>query len=237
MNIIHFDIIDSTNTYLKNNYNSLDDYTFVSASLQTHGRGRNNRIWNSNQNENLLFSLLLKNKECIDMYKSISIITAYSIIEVLKDYQINNLYLKWPNDVYVGDKKICGILLESVSKNDIECLIVGVGLNVNQSNFEGEYIIDPTSMKKIINIDIDIDLLKKRIYERILFNIDKILKGHDFYKDFIKYDYLKDREVYMELNNQKKKVKVIGINPNYSLRILIDEEYTDVEAGEVSFHV
>ena len=63
------------------------------------------------------------------------------------DYGLSNISIKWPNDVYVDDKKICGILLEAVSKQEIECLIVGISINVNQKNFEEEYAITPTSIR------------------------------------------------------------------------------------------
>ena len=167
MKQIHFDTIDSTNTYLKNNYQNLDDMTFVSATSQSSGRGRNNRTWLDDGN-NLLFSLLIKNDYLMDSYKILSILSAYSIIEVLETYGINNLSIKWPNDVYVDDNKICGILLESVSKEKLECLIIGVGLNVNQDIFEGEFIHQPTSMKNILNINIDIEELKKKIMKDLL---------------------------------------------------------------------
>ena len=134
MKELHFESVDSTNTYLKQNYNNLENFTFVSADNQTQGRGRNNRKWISS-NDSLLFSLLLKDKKYFDYVNTISILSAYSIVQVLQDYGINNLSIKWPNDVYVNDSKISGILLESISSTNIECLIVGIGINVYQREF------------------------------------------------------------------------------------------------------
>ena len=156
MKQIYFETIDSTSAYLKCHYHNLDDLTFVSAGYQTQGKGRNNRIWYSDNN-NLLFSLLLKDDKYFDLTNAISIVSAYSILEVLQSYNINNVSIKWPNDVYVGDKKICGILLEGISSQSIECLIIGVGINVNQNEFDKEYIHAPTSMKAILCKDIDIN--------------------------------------------------------------------------------
>ena len=118
MNKLHLNKIDSTNNYLKQNYKNLEDYTFVSADLQTNGKGRNEREWKSENGKNLLFSLLLLDKPLFKLYKDISIITAYSIIEALSKIGIKGLSLKWPNDVYVNGKKICGILLESISEDE-----------------------------------------------------------------------------------------------------------------------
>ena len=236
MKQIHFDTIDSTNTYLKNNYQNLDDMTFVSATSQSSGRGRNNRTWLDDGN-NLLFSLLIKNDYLMDSYKILSILSAYSIIEVLETYGINNLSIKWPNDVYADDNKICGILLESVSKEKLECLIIGVGLNVNQDIFEGEFIHQPTSMKNILNINIDIEELKKKIYERFIDNLNKLKNNYYFYDDIAKYDYLKDKQVYALINNDKCLVNVLGINDDYSLRIKYEDKIENIETGEISFHI
>ena len=136
MEKIHLSFIDSTNAYLKNNYKELNNYTFVSTDEQSDGRGRNNRQWKSENGKNLLFSLLILDKELIKHYKEISIISAYSIIEELKELGLKNISIKWPNDVFVKDNKICGILLEAVSNNNnMDCVIVGIGLNVNQKEF------------------------------------------------------------------------------------------------------
>ena len=132
MKELFFETIDSTNTYLKQNYENLDNFTFVRADLQTSGRGRSSRKWLSKKGDNLLFSLLIKDKELINKYKALSINSAYLVLKILEEYGLKNLSLKWPNDIYVNGNKICGILLESVSKQEIECLIIGIGLNVNQ---------------------------------------------------------------------------------------------------------
>ena len=236
MKVLHFEAIDSTSTYLKNNYQNLDNMTFVSADYQSAGHGRNNRNWKSENGSNLLFSLLILDRELISLFKSISIISAYSIIEVLKDYGISNCFIKWPNDIYVNDKKICGILLEAISKSKIECLIVGIGLNVNQKVFEGEYLRIPTSMCKELNKEIDLNELKLKVFNNLEKNLIKLKEGYDFYPEIKDYDYLKGKEVYAALNNEEKKINVLGINPDYSLKIKDKENIVDIDSGEISFH-
>ena len=237
MKEIFFDEIDSTNTYLKNHYEELEDMTFVSANLQTAGKGRKGRTWLSNKGENLMFSLLIKDSEMFRHYNSLSVISAYTIIEVLKEYGVDNLSFKWPNDVYVDGKKICGILLEAISREELECLIIGVGINVNQKQFVGDYIREPVSLTNLLNKDIDISEFRKKIYERFIYNIDLLRNGYDFYDDIQQYDYLKDRVVYMNINNEIKQVKVIRVDNDYSLRILDDTGERNIDSGEVSFHV
>lgn len=234
MKTIHFETIDSTNTYLKENYEDLDNFTFVSADFQSAGRGRNNRNWKSEKSENLLFSLLIKDKALIDKFSSLSVISAFSIIKALN---LEHLSIKWPNDIYYKDSKLCGILLEAVTRNEIECLIIGIGLNVNQREFVGEYKRTPTSLYKITNQTQDMRLLKDKIFNQLYNDFMKVKEGYDFYNDIKEYDYLKDREVYAEINNEVKQIKVLGIDSDYSLKVLQDNETYNLSSGEVTFHL
>lgn len=236
MKLIHFESIDSTNTYLKQNYLDLENLTFVSATNQTQGKGRNNRQWLSNNN-NLLFSILIKDSKYFDFTNAISIVSAYTIIQILNEYGIKDLSIKWPNDVYVKDNKICGILLESLSKENLECLIIGVGLNVNQIQFDGDYITNPISMKNILDKDIDVDELKNKIYEKFIENLNRLIDGYDYYEDIKEYDYLQSKEAYVLINNDKKLVKVKGIDSDYSLCIIADNQELNINSGEISFHI
>ena len=187
MNKIHFNSIDSTNEYLKQNYKILEDLTFVSANYQTKGRGSNNREWESENSKNLLFSFLLLDKSLFQRHEEVSLVTALSIIQVLEKNGIEELKIKLPNDVYVKDKKICGTLLESTSLGEMQCLIIGVGLNVNQESFDGEYRATPTSIYKELGKKIEIKKLKEELYDDILKNIDLIKNNYDFNPLISKY--------------------------------------------------
>lgn len=234
MKTIHFETIDSTNTYLKENYEKLDNFTFVSADFQSAGRGRNNRNWKSEKGENLLFSLLIKDKALIDKFSSLSVISAFSIIKALN---LEHLSIKWPNDIYYKDSKLCGILLEAVTKNEIECLIIGIGLNVNQREFVGEYKRTPTSLYQITNQTQEMRLLKDKIFNQIYTDFMKVKEGYDFYNDIKEYDYLKDRKVYAEINNEVQQIKVVGIDTDYSLKVLKDNKIYNLSSGEITFHL
>ena len=234
MKTIHFDIIDSTNTYLKENYKDLDNFTFVDTSFQTNGRGRNNRTWKSEKGENLLFSLLIKDEILISEFKSLSIVSALSVIKAIN---INDLSIKWPNDVYYKDKKLAGILLEGISTNKIECLIIGIGININQEEFVGDYKKEPTSLYRILNKKVDIEKLKIKIYENIEHNFNLIKENYDFYDEIFKLDYLKNKDVFANINNSTKAIKVLGINKDYSLKVKTKDEMLNLETGEISFHI
>lgn len=144
--IIWLEEAESSNDEARTAIDRLDNLSVISVRHQTKGRGQNGRVWNSKKDENLTFSIILKNlvippKDQI----AISQIVALSIVELLGKYGIY-AKIKWPNDIYVGNNKICGILIEnSITSDKIRWSIIGIGLNVNQTEFP-EWIPNPTSM-------------------------------------------------------------------------------------------
>lgn len=146
--IIWLDSVDSTNDEAKRRISDLDNLSVLSTLSQTKGRGQGDHIWLSEPGSNLLFSIILKYSSSADAVQShllsvqahdqivISQITALSVVDLLAAHDIE-AKIKWPNDIYVGDKKICGILIEhSVCGKWITSSIIGIGLNVNQRNFD-----------------------------------------------------------------------------------------------------
>lgn len=238
MKYYHFQEIDSTSTYLKKNYQKLENFTFVSANYQTKGHGRYNRKWYGECKKDLMFSILIKDKELISKYSYLSLASAAIIYKTLKELDIKNVSIKWPNDVFVNDKKISGILLESVSSDmGIESLIIGVGLNVNSTTFEKEMINNPTSIYLETNKKITLEEIKNSIYNKFS-NMFVEIKNNDYsYLQLVRdNNYLKDKMVYAIINNEKTLVKVIDINQDNSLKIDIDGKCINLNSGEISFH-
>ena len=157
--IIWLESIDSTNDEARRRIDTLDNLSVLSALHQTSGRGQRGNTWSSTAGENLTFSIVLKygtghadsHKEgklpavrAIDQF-IISEIAALSVVDCLSSHGIS-AQIKWPNDIYVGNKKLCGILIEhSVRENLLSSSIIGIGLNVNQRNFDVN-LPNPTSM-------------------------------------------------------------------------------------------
>lgn len=235
----HFKTIDSTSSYLKSNYHKHDDLTFISSDFQNEGHGRYNRKWISKEGENLLFSILIKDKELISRYDSISLASAACIYEVLNELGIENVSVKWPNDVFVNDKKISGILLESISNGgDILTLILGVGINVNSTNFEENLKNIPTSICMEINQKIKLEDFKNTVYDKFI-KMLKNIKNNDYsYLDIINANnYLKGKKAYAYIKEKKELVEVMNINKDNSLKVKKGNDYINLYSGEISFHI
>ena len=234
----HIESLDSTSTYLKSNYKKYDNLTFLSCSLQLKGRGRENRVWYSEKGENLLFSILIKDKDLIENYEKLSIYTSLIIVKQLTKLGINNASIKWPNDVYVNDKKIAGILLEGISDNNgVNAIIIGIGINVNSRDFKENYNMTPTSIYLETNKEIDLELFKNDIYKDLLKMFEDIKNDISYIEEIRKRNYLKDKCVYALVNGERCLVDVIDINNNCTLKVKKDDVIYDVFAGEITFHL
>ena len=162
--IVHLLEVDSTNRYVRDEAVALwqnrgiNDFAVVSAGLQTAGRGQRGNTWSSNAGENLLFSILVRPGETLEVSKQflLSQAVALSIHDAMKCYGVDTR-LKWPNDIYAGSRKLAGILLElDYSGAFVEQAIIGIGLNVNQEGFPPMDRV-PVSMKMLRKRDFILD--------------------------------------------------------------------------------
>lgn len=163
--IIGLDTVDSTNRYLRDEADALWDkyaaeagFVVVKAKHQTSGRGQRGNKWCSNAGENLLFSVLLRPGEMLKVGKQflLSQAVALSLHHTMKRYGIETR-LKWPNDIYVGNRKLAGILVEvDYSGTFVEQAIIGIGINVNQELFP-EMDRIPVSMKMLLGRNLGIN--------------------------------------------------------------------------------
>ncbi|HTG65482.1 MAG TPA: biotin--[acetyl-CoA-carboxylase] ligase [Flavobacterium sp.] len=139
MKLIKLDAIDSTNDFLKGlaGTQELENFTVVTAENQTKGKGQMGAVWNSERSKNLIMSVFVRGLlvDAEGIYK-LNIATALAIVEVLKKFKIQNLSIKWPNDIMSANFKIAGILIENSFKSDgTISSVIGIGLNVNQTDF------------------------------------------------------------------------------------------------------
>ncbi len=150
--LLEFESTDSTSSLLKEHYASFPNFTVIRTDFQTNGRGQFDRKWDAKPRQNLLMSILLKNISIhlIDLLKKQTI----GILQgVLAEFGIQTRF-KAPNDIYVNEDKICGILIETkTGESELDYVVIGIGLNVNQETF-GDY--PATSMSKVLHKKMDV---------------------------------------------------------------------------------
>ncbi|BBE31273.1 biotin--[acetyl-CoA-carboxylase] ligase [Tepiditoga spiralis] len=235
---VFFQKINSTNTYLKENYQKFPSESVVWAEEQTSSYGRRGNSWTSSKG-GLWFSTIFKpKKRPMNPWHYVRLYSL-TIYDIITKYNVN-CKIKWPNDILIDNKKVCGILSEAIYKGkNIEAIIVGVGLNVN-NKIDGD----------LKNIGISLSEITSRE-----FNLKKLLSeiNHKaYYTYYLKY--LKDKSVSVitkkwisalniKINDEVKIKKVDGniiygkikrINPDYIE--ITDENFEDkiMYAGEIS---
>jgi BirA family biotin operon repressor/biotin-[acetyl-CoA-carboxylase] ligase len=178
----------STNVLLKEKLRqeNLPEFFAVRTAFQTAGKGQIGNSWESEKGKNLLFSILLyPHHIAIDKQFVISQIVSVAIIRILNEY-CNGFEIKWPNDIYFGNKKIGGILIEnSLRASQIEYSIIGIGLNINQKVFKSN-APNPISLAQIIGKNVSV----KTIFSKIIYQIKEFYQTSNY--DPIKENYLKN---------------------------------------------
>lgn len=242
MKIIKLDAIDSTNSFLKEMVQKmpLQNYTVVTASAQKKGKGQMGAHWVSEPHKNLLCSvfvafdaLLVKDQMLLNYATSIA------VYNVLKEYAVPKLQIKWPNDIMSDAKKISGILIENVIQNRrIKSTVIGFGINVNQVAFP-KNLLNATSIKKSIHKEIAIDVLLKKIVAELKSTMKLVIAS----------DKRKLEETYVSLLYKKNSPTmfrddvgvlfmgmIIGVSSVGKLQIQLEDESV-IEFGikEVSF--
>ncbi|MFM8395586.1 MAG: biotin--[acetyl-CoA-carboxylase] ligase [Acidobacteriota bacterium] len=146
--ISHLSIVDSTNTYLKSLVDAPEG-TCITADQQTAGRGRQSRLWHSAPGEGLYLSLLLRPTTGLTNLPLLSLTAAVAVAETFLAIGLEQIDIKWPNDLLSGERKICGILVETTGLNQEgpPRVIVGIGVNLNQRTFPPPLDESATSLR------------------------------------------------------------------------------------------
>lgn len=166
-NLIYLEEVDSTNNYLKAHCNELADGVAVTARIQTAGRGRRGHNWADDEGM-LPLSVLLKNPaDCDTLTARIGLAVCDSLGETL--HNPPRICIKWPNDIIVAERKVCGILCESVFFGDCRNVICGIGINISQSEefFRAKNLPHAGSLLSLTGQSPDRDGLFKSVVEAV----------------------------------------------------------------------
>jgi len=169
----------STNSYLMEwaEKELLPEGTVVVTNNQTAGKGQRNNVWESQSGKNLTFSVLLHPQFLpLHQFFLLSEIISLGIKDAL-DIYTDGISIKWPNDIYYQNKKICGILIENeVTGQRFSQSIIGIGLNINQAEFLSN-APNPVSLKQITGKEFDLNVLLKEIIDNCFSWYEKLRQG------------------------------------------------------------
>lgn len=234
------DSLPSTNEYIKEEIAKSTPFeagTVILAKEQTKGRGQRNNSWNSRKNENLTFSYLLRPtflSPLSQFYLTVSV--SLALVKFLKQY-IPDVFIKWPNDIMAGNKKICGILIENtISGHKIKHSIVGIGLNVNQTQFENN-LKQATSIKAHLGSSQNFELLKlaKKLFDFLSeeYYTLQTKSQHALLAKYNKHLFRKNEEQLYIIDNKELKARIIEVKEDGLLRLKIGNQIYKYASKEV----
>ncbi|WEK19351.1 MAG: biotin--[acetyl-CoA-carboxylase] ligase [Candidatus Pedobacter colombiensis] len=182
-NLIRLPEVDSTNNFLKakvSNSEPLPEGTVIMADKQFAGRGQQNNIWHAAPGLNLTFSIYLSPSFLpINRQFLLNMAVSVGIRDALTAFLGDFLKIKWPNDLYYNDQKLGGILIENIlSGTRYKASIIGIGINVNQLNFDSALLNRATSMGKILQRDVNLIELLSQICSHIECQYLKLKSGN-----------------------------------------------------------
>ena len=226
MKIVWIEETTSTNSEVLKYADNLPDGIILSARCQTSGRGQKGNKWEAEPYKNLSFSAMWSPEkfEAVDQF-AISEAVALSVVDLLAKEGIP-AKVKWPNDIYVDDRKICGILIEhSVMGREISRTIAGVGINVNQIRFISD-APNPVSMTSVTGREYDLELLLCNFDEILSRNVLKIatIQGREeMHQRFCREMWRFDGNAYHFRDKTRDEIyqgKIVCVNKNGMLSVL-----------------
>lgn len=242
-NLIELDSAESTNNYALNLLREKQPFegTVVRTFRQTLGRGQRQKHWESADFSNLTFSTIyypvfLSVNRQFQLSKAI----ALGVADFLKSIvQAENVKIKWPNDIYIDDKKIAGILIENaISGNKISSAVIGIGLNVNQTTFSQE-IPNPVSLKMITGNELDLESCFQRLCTSVEARYMQLKGGKD---NVINEQYhnslfgLNEEREFL-IDNKKTIAEIVGVDDLGKLNLKENGTVTAYDLHHIVFSI
>lgn len=236
-----FDEVTSTNTLLKEQGKNKNEWCVFVASSQTGGKGRLGRSFYSPKDTGVYLSVLLKPDLKIEKAILVTTAAAVAVTRALEILGVENSQIKWVNDIYVNDKKVCGILCESVINAEtkkLEFAVLGVGINLvkPQNDF-------PEDIKNIAGavFETTTENLKEQFVAEFINEFYKIYKDLDttsFMDEYREKCFCLSKEVIVISENQERKAKAISIDENARLEVeFANGKREFLGSGEISIKI
>ena len=239
--ILRFDTLPSTNTEAaRQAARGAPEGLCVVAREQTRGRGRKERVWLSPMDAGLYFSLVLRPERlAARAWPLITLMTALAVRDALLEACAIEADIKWPNDIIVNERKICGILAETIESERGRALIVGIGINLDDRAFPPELQETATSVASATATTPDAERLLQALIQSIARRYE-ILLASDGAAETVRAwsnlsSYTRGRRVRVQLDGESIEGLTRGLEPDGALRVETDQgEIRIVRAGDVT---
>lgn len=229
-NLLEFDELGSTNTYLKENSSDLPDGTAVIAKCQTNGKGRLGKVWNA-ESDMLSMSVLLK---ALDNPMKVTLMSAIAVTQAIEALYPLKAQIKWTNDIIVNEHKVCGILCESRINGEHPDIVCGIGVNVlTRKAFFEEHNLPYGSSLYILSGK---EIPPKEMGEEILNKLEPLLSMsfEEVKEEYKQRCVTLGRAVRAVINNNEVIAKAIDIDDTGRLVCENKSGRFTINAGEVS---
>ena len=235
--LYYFETIDSTNLFAKKlAKNGVGEGVVVIADIQSKGRGRKNRKWSSSKG-GLWFSIILYPNISPEKGMLVTMASSVAVAQGIKEITGINPVIKWPNDLLINGKKVCGILTEiDAEKDNIKYAIIGIGINVN-NKLEKELNKTATTLKQ----EIGNQVTKVELLKSIIKNLDKlynklISKDYKYIKDlWFSFSNIIGKKIQVQDNNILIIGKVIDIDENGCLILDTEHGIARILYGDIKY--
>ena len=229
INLYKFKELDSTNDYLERNHKNYEEFDVICTKNQTHGRARRQNDWVSMEGM-AIFSFFLEERENweIEDYLKLPLIAGLATIKGLRGIENLEYKFKWTNDVYLENRKLCGILIEKID----DVYIVGIGINVINI-LPGKLKNKAISLTQVTNKKYEIEKIIKNIISEFQMLCEKLENGlwKDILKEINEINYLKNKKIELKFGNEKVLGIAQDINENGEIEVLVKKD--EVGKGEI----
>ena len=236
VDIRFFDSIDSTNNEAKRKSDKLSDTPVLFVANHQHsGRGRLGRTFYSPKDTGLYMSLMLKQSDGFENIVCMTTAAAVCVCDAIRKLCDLNPKIKWVNDIYIENKKVCGILCEAITNPDtteIDGIIIGIGINISTTDFPEELCDTATSLRK----DIDKSRLCAVVTDNLI-DMQKTISDKSFIDKYKTYSMVLQKEITYTENGITKEATAIDIDKDGSLVIKTIDGIKKLSTGEITVRV
>ena len=230
------DTVDSTNNYAmaKLHAGMAKHGMAWFAAVQTSGKGQRGKEWISSPGENILLSVIIEPSAVFFSHPFVfNAVIANTCMAFLSSKINTNVKIKWPNDLYIDDRKAGGILIENIYQGSSwKWAVVGIGININQVHFPEQ--LNATSLKKITRISYDTLIMAKELHTMIIKAFAGLISTSQVMGTYNNHLYLLNKTVKLRRKNMVFETVITGVNERGQLMVT-DSMQREFEFGEVEW--